>query len=148
MNTGKKIVLRLKEVSNPGGTPTGNTKANVPGDADYIAPYQDLAACPVGSGSLLCPAVVLTDSAGVSLLYEFSMSSAAIANTAIGKVKVQVLSGSTEVAAEVFTRPFGNYFSGAFAKPGSGTYTLQVRYLNNIDIELAACPALATVVIP
>lgn len=47
MNTGIRIYTELIEVFVDSGLPTGNTKPNVVGDPDYIAPSQDLVACPL-----------------------------------------------------------------------------------------------------
>lgn len=46
-NTGTKVVLTLRKYVD--GNPTGETKANVFGDPDYIAPYEDLVDCPTGA---------------------------------------------------------------------------------------------------
>lgn len=46
-NTGIKTVLTLRKYVN--GIPTNETKSNTPGDPDYIAPYEDLVDCPIGS---------------------------------------------------------------------------------------------------
>ena len=45
-NTGIKTVLTLRKYVN--GIATEETKANSPGDPDYIAPYEDLVDCPIG----------------------------------------------------------------------------------------------------
>lgn len=47
MNTGRKIFTNLIEVFADTGLPTGNVKPNTPGDPDYIAPIEDLIACPL-----------------------------------------------------------------------------------------------------
>ena len=46
-NTGTKVVLTLRKYVD--GNPTGDTKPNVFGDPDYIAPYEDLVDCPTGA---------------------------------------------------------------------------------------------------
>ena len=45
-NTGTKTVLTLRKYVN--GVATDEIKSNLPGDLDYIAPYEDLIDCPVG----------------------------------------------------------------------------------------------------
>lgn len=44
-NTGIKNVLTLRKYID--GVPTNETKNNVVGDVDYIAPYEDLTDCPL-----------------------------------------------------------------------------------------------------
>lgn len=52
-NTGTKTVLTLRKYVD--GAPTGETKANVFGDPDYIAPYEDLVDCPTGAAPTTSP---------------------------------------------------------------------------------------------
>lgn len=51
-NTGVKNVLTLRKYVN--GVATDEFKANVVGDPDYIAPYEDLVSCPI-SGTTPVP---------------------------------------------------------------------------------------------
>jgi hypothetical protein len=46
-NTGIKKYSVLIEINDRTGLPTGRTKPNVPTDPDYIAPIEDLNACPI-----------------------------------------------------------------------------------------------------
>lgn len=48
-NTGFRAFADLEEYNITTNVPTGNTKPNDSGDPDYIAPVQDLAACPAGA---------------------------------------------------------------------------------------------------
>lgn len=46
-NTGIKAFSLLIEINNRTGLPTGRSKPNIPEDPDYIAPVEDLEACPL-----------------------------------------------------------------------------------------------------
>lgn len=66
-NTGIKTVLTLRKYVD--GVATSETKANVVGDPDYIAPYEDLVDCPV-EGLTTTEAVATTTAAATTTTTE------------------------------------------------------------------------------
>ena len=144
-NTGVKIILTLKEVVGPCPTPctpTGQTKNNVVGDPDYIAPYTDLIACPVVA-SLECPiTVIATGFTNGTAQFEFALKSSTLAYSGLSKVRIRFMNGITQAAAQTFTLPVytGNYFSGNISGiPPSTSFGIFIDYLNNVDAVLSAC---------
>ena len=67
-NTGYKNVLTLRKYVD--GDPTTITKVNVSTDPDYIAPYEDLTACPFGAEP---PADRNLDANGIFEISRFGM---------------------------------------------------------------------------
>ena len=57
-NTGIKTVLTLRKYVD--GVATSETKANVLGDPDYIAPYEDLVDCPVEGSTTTSTTITTT----------------------------------------------------------------------------------------
>ncbi len=151
-NTGKKIVLTLNEVATPypPGTPTGNTKPNMIGDPDYIAPYNDLTACPVTSGTT-CPELIATG--GNDLIqYEFSMPPSVTSNPALAKVRIKVMDsgGVTELYGITYTFPMSpqtNYKSATFTSVAAANYRIDAAYLDGADVVVTSCPNLTTVTV-
>lgn len=139
-NTGRKIILTLKEVTDPGGVPTGNTKPNVPEDPDYIPPEFPSPDCPVVV-DLACPSVIYTGKAG-SVEYEFSMPSSAYANPSIYNVVVKLLSGVTLIDSDAYANisTLPNYFHGNLSAT-AGTYTISVEYSDISATLLQTCSA-------
>lgn len=153
-NTGTKIVITLKEVEAPCPYPyTGCTCApgcptepNSPSDPDYIAPYQDLVACPI-IYTTTCPVVVCTGLT-TSILFEFSLLSSVINNPALDKVKIKAMLIGVEQAQVTFTfpGPSANYFNGTLTGlVTSTTYDIEIDYLNVSNAVVANCPALGSV---
>jgi hypothetical protein len=136
-NTGKKIVLTLKEQQNPGSSDTGEVKNNVPSDADYVAPYTDTDECPIVYTDA-CPIVIFTKT-GTQLEYEFSLPNAVVQNPVIKKIRVKLSAGGFQ---QTITLPntTPNYFHGLFTGIDSGTtYTVAVDYLDNSNNVVKAC---------
>lgn len=46
-NNGQKVYTLLVEINTRTGLPTGRVKPNIPSDPNYIAPVEDLTACPL-----------------------------------------------------------------------------------------------------
>lgn len=132
-NTGIEIVLTLKEVLPPipPGTPTGNTKPNVEGDPDYIAPYQNLAKCPITYGDS-CPSSIIETPTTSTLQFEFSLDNSVVNNPAIKSIKVSAELSGTEVTSTIFNlpnTPSPNFFINTLSGLASSTtYSLVVRY--------------------
>lgn len=148
-NTGNKIVLTLKQVIPPCPPciPTGQTKPNVFGDPNYIAPYQDLVACPL-QFNLDCPIyVVATGQSAGRAQVEFNVFNSVINNPAVAKVKVSVMDGTTEVANNVWTlpNPTNNYFAWTWTGLSAGSRSIQVQYLDSGDNALQTCSNLVTI---
>lgn len=139
-NTGKKLVLTLKEIQNPGAVDTGDTKDNLSSDADYIAPYTDLVDCPVVY-TTECAVVKYTRSVDeTSLEYEFSLSNAVVENPVIVKITVELDSGGFIDTFVLPNTPSPNYFSGSFAGLTAGTpYVITVKYWDVSDNVVATC---------
>lgn len=145
-NTGRKIILQLKELAQPSNTPTGNVKPNVAGEADYVAPYQDLTACPV-TFDTVCPSPVLTNT-GTPVSYEFALPDSSIKNPSVASITVSLVNSSNVVVdSDVFSTPFTNYFTGSLTPSGSGNYTIRVEYKDNIGTVLQNCNSVKSVTI-
>jgi hypothetical protein len=145
-NTGKKIVLTLQKVTEPGDIPLipSVTKVNTLGDPDYIPPAQDLTSCPV-TNSTACPTIAATGQSGQAE-YEFALPNAVLNNPAIAKVKVALMNGSTEVISNVVVLPHGNYFTGTLSA-AAGSYTINILYLDSSNAVVATCLSVASVTI-
>lgn len=141
-NTGKKIVITLKEVYVVGGAPTGNTKANTVGDPDYIAPYTDTVACPVVN-TLACPVIIGSGTPGLagSLEYEFTLLDSVATNANVAKIKLYFKkAGVTQATLVILNNVVGKrYWSGSQTGLAAGTYTIDVEYLNGADVVQATC---------
>ena len=139
-NTGKKIVLTLKEIENPGAVETGETKTNLASDPDYIAPYEDLVDCPI-IYTTACPIVKYTRSADeLTLLYEFSLPNAVVNNPIIKKITVELDSGGFIDTYVLPNTPSPNYFVGDFAGLTPATpYVMTVKYLDVTDAVVETC---------
>ena len=141
-NTGVKIVLTLKEVELPCPvpcTPTGATKPNVSGEADYIAPYIDTTACPIVA-ALDCPVpVVSTGFTDGDAEFEFFVTNSTLAVANLAKIKIKFMLAAVETASQVFVLPntTPNYFSGTVTGlAASTTYDIEIDYLNASDVLL------------
>lgn len=136
-NTGQKVVLTLQEVDQDTGIPTGNTKPNVIGDPDYIAPYIDTIDCPI-TASLICPAnIIATGYTDGSAEFEFTLEANTTSYPGLANVKIRIMdSVPAEVADVVFPIPHtpSNYFYGSVTAgtlAASTTYTLRIQYLDS-----------------
>lgn len=148
-NTGKKIVLTLKEVYDHNSSPTGTTKPNTPGDPDYIAPLTDGTACPI-TYTTTCPSVAIAtyNSTDDTVEFEFAVLNSVLSNPAVAKVQARLKSGSTTVQGITYTLPHSNYFAGFFTAISTpGTYGIDVAYLNSSNTEVSVCTGLATIVV-
>lgn len=139
-NTGTKIVLTLKEVAQPAGTATGNTKNNVSTDANYIAPYQDLQDCSI-TFAMVCPVVIFTR-LGTTLEYEFHLPNEVAKNPAVTKVIVEtsVSPGTFFHTYTIPNSPSENFISNKFIGLTSSTnYDIVIKYYNASDALLHTC---------
>jgi hypothetical protein len=138
-NTGRKLVLTLKEVQNPGSIPTGETKTNLSSDADYIAPYEDLDDCPVVY-TLDCPSVEYSmNDDDTTLYYEFSLPNSVVDNPLLAKIRVTLNTGPEDDFLLPNSTP--NYFVGEFAglNPLLVPYSIIITYLDSEDTVLQTC---------
>lgn len=145
-NTGRVLVITLKEQEIPGNIDTGNTKANVISDDDYISPYTDLTECPV-SYTTDCPDIIATG-LDDSIIFEFSLGNDVINNPAIKYVKVKLMISGVEQANSTFTLPITseNYFSDTITGLANATaYDIEIDYLAPNSSVVQNCPSLATV---
>lgn len=143
-NTGKQVVLTLKEIYSYNNQPTGNTKPNVVGDPDYISPITDLTACPI-TYTTACPSVVATAQTN-KVEYEFAVLNSVINNPTIKKIQVRLRQGVTTIDSHTYILPHSNYFTGVLTAP-SGTYSIEIVYLDISNAVLATCSGLATVTV-
>jgi hypothetical protein len=142
INTGRKIILTLKEVdANNGNSPTGNVKDNLVGDPDYIAPVTS-SDCSV-TYTTTCPADKATSFVGTTLEYEFAILNSVKNNPSIAKIEVYAYNTNTssvEGTPTTINAPFTtNYYSGSFTGLGGSNYTIQIRYKNSSDVILQTC---------
>lgn len=120
-NTGYKNVLTLRKYVD--GDPTTITKVNVSTDPDYIAPYEDLTACPFGAEP---PADDTT------MNHTFTDSDGTISNYVRNTVDTE---GDTATFNLTISAPSGYYWSSAptFSSDTSGcTATSSVSSDNTI----------------
>lgn len=144
-NTGRVLVLTLKEVSDPGDIPTGNTKTNVPEDPDYIPPYEDLSLCPL-TYTTDCPSYYAATGLNDSIIFEFTLDNAIVDNPAIGFIKFKAMIASVEQGNVTFPLPNSpkNYFADTLTGLADATaYDLEIDYLSpsatlvqNCDLSL------------
>lgn len=141
-NTGTKIVLTLKEGTEPCPpcTPfTGNTKPNVVEDPDYIAPYFDSVDCNVLAG-LDCPVpVAATGFTDGTVQYEFFVTSSTLAVPSLAKIKIKFMLIGVEEASFTYTLPNAtpNYFEGSVSGlTASTTYDIEIDYLDSGDVVI------------
>jgi hypothetical protein len=145
-NTGKVLVLTLKEVHSTNGATTGNTKTNAVEDADYIAPYLDVTKCPI-TYTTTCPVVKATG-LDDSLVFEFGLPNSTIFNPAIATVRVKIMLSGSPVDQVDFALPNStdNYFTGTVTGLLTGTaYTIEIDYLNEASDVVGNCPSLANI---
>lgn len=137
-NTGKKIVLTLKQVNSITFAPTGLTEPNDPSSPDYIPPSTDFVECPV-SNSLACPLPIFTAS-GSSIGFEFSVFNSVIMNPQVSSIKVSAISSSVTIKSASFSLPNStpNYFSGSLLSLATGSYTTTIQYLSGSSV-LSTC---------
>lgn len=137
-NTGRKIILTLKEVTDPGGVPTGNTKPNVPEDPDYIPPEFPSDDCPV-TADTACAIVIYTGKVG-SVEYEFSLPHTVVANVNVVDVRIKLMSGVTQIDADTYVNvsTMENYFHGTMTA-SAGTYDIVLQYINGASAVIQTC---------
>lgn len=144
-NTGRKITVTLKEVYQDDLSPTGNTKPNDIDDPDYIAPSEDLTACPV-TYSTACPNLAYaTNLESGSVIFEYAVPSSALLNPTITSIKT-VLAGTIDEGATTVVKSTlaGNYVTGILIPTTTGSHTIRVEYLNSSNSVIATCPAIKT----
>lgn len=146
-NTGKKIVITLKEVFTDNLEPTGETKINSPDDADYIAPSSDTISCPI-TYNTSCPTTIYCTNTEVgNVMYEFSLSNSVIKNPNVATVVVKLMSGTTVIDSNSFitSNLLSNYFSDTLITVANGTYTISIDYLNSSNTVVTSCNDIKTV---
>lgn len=135
-NTGKKVVLTLKERIISTGLFTGITKPNLSSDSDYIAPATNTTACPI-TADLTCPTVVTqVHLDGIS--YEFSLLESVYTNPTLKSITVHLKQSGVSVAQQSFTLPQTNYFTNKFIVT-AGTYDLVIEYKDITPAVIATC---------
>ena len=136
-NTGKKIVLTLKQVNSVTFAPTGLTEPNTFGTPEYIPPTTDTIDCPI-SNSLSCPVTIASGFTG-SLGFEFSLFTSTVTNPQVSSVKVIAISQSLPIASSSFALPHAtpHYYSGSISVP-HGIYTLNVQFISGSSV-LSTC---------
>lgn len=81
-NTGYVIYQNLEEYNVDTNVATGNVKPNDPSDPDYVAPVEDLQACPVEEPELTnCVAIELTNDTQGDKTYSYTNCSGEFINT-------------------------------------------------------------------
>jgi hypothetical protein len=149
-NTGIKLVLTDKEVESPCPYPyTGctcapgcPTKPNVVGDPNYIAPYQDLIACPI-TYSEDCPVPIYT-TGSTTFEIEFSLNNDVVTNPSIAHIVLSITGGGTfSFTFTLPNTPSPNWFSHVFTGlTGATSYTLTITYTDSSNSVIATCPAI------
>lgn len=144
-NTGKKIVLTLKQVNSITFAPTGLTEPNDPSNPDYIPPYTDYVECPL-SYSLACPNSIITGYTGL-MGFEFSVYNSVINNPQVNQILVTAISNSIGINSASFSLPnvTPNYFSGSISLP-PGSYNLRVEYKSG-SISLTSCNPTSSIIV-
>lgn len=145
-NTGRKIVVTLKQFDQTTSTYPGVTKPNSPGDIDYIPPTQDLTECPLPTG-YSCPVFAFVKGSD-NFFYSFSLAPSNYANPAVLKVRVVVLlAGVPQLTINTLkSDTTSNFFSeNPTGLVNGSTYTVNVYLLGTADAILQACVATATV---
>lgn len=143
-NTGKEIVLTLKQVYEPCPpcNPTGLTKPNTIGQADYIAPYINLTNCAV-TADTTCPYFLASGLAG-QVQYEFSVLPSVLANTSIAAIKIQLGNADGSIIQQETTFPFPmtpstTWKQATFTSVTAGVHQMNAVYLNSSDGVVATC---------
>lgn len=139
-NTGKKIVLTLKEQYVATGIATGNTKPNVIGDPDYLPPSTDLVACPVVN-ALTCPVLVASGTTAGKIEYEFSLPSSVATNPNVAKIKLYFKKAGVTQDTTIILNNVADkrYWIGSITGLSAGAYTIDAEYLDNADVVQAFC---------
>lgn len=142
-NTGKKIVLTLKQINSTTFAPTGLTETNTIGTPEYIPPYNSFD-CAI-SNSLSCPLPIFSGFSG-SIGFEFSTFTSVSSNPLVTSVNVQAISQSISRGNTQFILPNGtpNYFSGSIGSLSHGSYTLNIQYLSG-STALTNCASTSSI---
>ena len=145
-NTGKKIVLTLKQVNAITFAPTGLTEPNDPGEgADYIPPYTDYVSCPL-SYSLACPIPIFSPLPNI-IGVEFSLYNSVVDNPNVTGARVNAISHSiTHSVNFSFASATPNYYSSSIAGLLPGTYTTNIQFLSGSSV-VSTCTYTASVVV-
>lgn len=146
-NTGKKIVLTLKQVNSVTFAPTGLTEPNNPADgSDYIPPYNDFVTCPI-SYSLACPVPIFSPLASI-VGVEFSLFNSVVDNPKVSSIQAFAASHSvTHSISFGLTGSAPNYFSSSITGLTTGTYTVGIQFLSG-SFVLTTCNYTASVTVP
>lgn len=142
-NTGKNIVLTLKQINSQTFLPNGVVETNTPGTPEYIPPYNSTN-CPV-SYSLVCPLAVINGHSG-SIGFEFSLYNSVVDNPNVSSINILAISQSITRASSSFNLPniTHNYFSGSILPLIHGSYTVSIQYLSGSSV-LATCANTASI---
>lgn len=137
-NTGKKIILTLKQINSSTFLPTGLTEPNDPSSPDYLPPVNDPIDCPI-SNSLVCPVPIIVGYAG-AIGFEFSLFNSVVDNPQISSVKVIAVSQSATKGSSSFSLPNNptNYFSGSIGTLIPGSYSVNIQYFSG-STSLTTC---------
>lgn len=139
-NTTRLLTLTLKELDYQ-GVPTGNKKANLISDQDYIAPVANTTLCPLTINLNNISDLAYTYNSSMSTLYyEFDIPKSVSLNTSVSKIKVSAydLSSSSVLGVpNVIDKPSVRFISGNITSLAAGSYSIQVQYLDASSNVLA-----------
>lgn len=117
---------------------TGEIKANVVGDVDYISSGIRLDLCPVSYNTNCVTEYGFTFTTN-QLRYELTLPFSVYNNPAVAKVRVTLLNSGTPTGTPqifILASMTNNFFSGIFTGLSAGTYTIRVNYLDTSDVVL------------
>lgn len=152
LNTGEVHVLTLKEVNLNNNVPTGNTKPNTFGEADYIADYQDNVQCPI-TYTTDCPADVTVTVTTTNATIEFGLDVNVTKNPALASIRARLVFGATQILQVVWNLPNtpnenAFFINAAVSGISSGnSIVCNIDYLDSANAVVQACPAAATVTV-
>ncbi len=124
----------------PGDCTVDDTKPNLVGDPNYIAPGVDTTKCPI-SYTTNCPALVATPTSS-SIIFEFSLQNDVVLNPTLAKAKIKAMLGGVEQSSIIFDFPNStpNYFIGILGSLStSSIYDVELDYLNASDLVIDNC---------
>jgi len=139
-NTGNLLTQTLIEVTDPGGTPTGNEKANLASDPDYIAPVMDDDSCPVVYNTD-CPAEAYLTQSGDTLYYEFAIPNSVRFNPVIDLMQVYWRDDGVRQVSNGYSPINGiNFYGASFdVTTAVGVIDVEIVYLDAGSNELDSC---------
>lgn len=135
-NTGIKNVLTLRKYIN--GVATSEVKPNEISDPDYIAPYEDLVSCPIGTTTTTttttaAPTTTTTTTTTIASSYNFyAGTSVSFSNSLPGEdPKTQFISGTVQVIGLAKTFKVTVYMPF-----NSGNISIGTLNINGNEIEV------------